>query len=200
MNRTHRILVLTMTAAVAFAACRRQQAAPPPEPAPPPPAQTCDDACQRRIADSIAAVRRADSIARANAAAAAAAREAEAARAALTAKILFDYDQADIRADQRAVLDAKIPVLRANPAVRILISGHADERGSDEYNIALGQARAAAARRYLTDNGIDPARIQITSYGEERPAAQGTDEAAYAQNRRAEFEIVAGGENLVRGQ
>lgn len=198
MNRNHRILVLTtMAAAAMLAACRRQQ---PPAPTPEPPPQqveTCDQRCRDSIAAAEAdARRRADSIAAANRAAAERARAIEAARAALTARILFDYDQSDIRSDQRAILDAKLPVLRANPGIRILISGHADERGSDEYNIALGQRRAAAARRYLTDNGIDPSRIQITSYGEERPASTGMDENAYAQNRRAEFEVVAGGENI----
>lgn len=198
MNRTHRTLVLTtMAAAALLAACRRQQPAPPPVDPQPAPVETCDQRCR----DSIAAVeaanrRRADSIEAANRAAAELARRIEAAKAALTAKILFDYDQSDIRADQRAILDQKLPVLRANPGIRILVSGHADERGSDEYNIALGQQRAAAAKRYLTDNGIDPSRIQITSYGEERPASTGMDENAFAQNRRAEFEVVAGGENI----
>src|SRR5512145_1586450 len=158
MNRTHRVLVLTtMAAAAVLAACRKQ-----PEPAPAPaPAPTPSETCDQRCRDSIAAVE------------AARARAIEAARNALTAKVFFDYDQSDIRADQRAALDGKLPVLRANPEIRLLISGHADERGSDEYNIALGQRRAASVRRYLTDNGIDPSRLQITSYGEERPAAQG---------------------------
>lgn len=200
MNRKHRVLVLAMIGVTVFAACRRQQEAPPPPAPEPAPVETCDSACRAARADSIRRAQEADSIRRVREAEEAARRAAEQARNLLTAKIFFDYDQSEIRADQRATLDAKIPVLRANPAVRILISGHADERGSDEYNIALGQARAAAARRYLTDNGIDPSRIQITSYGEERPAVQGTDESAYAQNRRAEFEIVAGGENLVLGR
>jgi peptidoglycan-associated lipoprotein len=198
MNRTHRVLVLTtMAAAAVVAACRRQQEpAPAPEPAPTP-AETCDQRCRDSIAAAEAARRRAeDSAAAARAEAEARARAIAAARSALTAKVFFDYDQSDIRADQRAALDGKLPVLRANPEIRLLVSGHADERGSDEYNIALGQRRAASVRRYLTDNGIDPSRLQITSYGEERPAVQGMDENAFAQNRRAEFEIVAGGESI----
>jgi peptidoglycan-associated lipoprotein len=161
------------------------------------PEETCDQRCRDSIAAAEAAARRAaDSADSVRRAAAERARAIDLARNALSAKVFFDYDQSDIRADQRAILDAKLPVLRANPEVRILISGHADERGSDEYNIALGQRRAASVRRYLTDNGIDPSRLQITSYGEERPARQGMDENAYAQNRRAEFEIVAGGESI----
>jgi peptidoglycan-associated lipoprotein len=110
----------------------------------------------------------------------------------LTAMIFFDYDAAEIRGDAKAALDAKLPILRANSGIQIRISGHADERGSDQYNDALGQRRAAAAKRYLTDNGIDAARIAIVSYGEQRPMTTGADESAWSRNRRAEFEITAG--------
>ena len=136
--------------------------------------------------------RRADSIA----AAEAAMRNAGAARAALTATVHFDYDQSDLRPEDRAILDAKVPILQGNPGVMIRIQGHTDERGSDEYNLALGQRRAAAVKRYLVDHGIAESRLQTITYGEERPVAQGSDESAYAQNRRAEFEITGGGENL----
>ena len=117
-------------------------------------------------------------------------------RSTLTATVHFDYDQSDLRAEDKAILDAKIPILQANTGVTIRISGHTDERGSDEYNLALGQRRAAAAKGYLVQHGIADARIETISYGEERPVAQGSDESAYAQNRRAEFEITAGGQNL----
>ncbi len=76
------------------------------------------------------------------------------------------------------------------------IAGHCDERGSDEYNIALGRRRAEAAKRYLTDRGIDASRIETSSFGRERPAVQGTTEDAWSKNRRDEFEITAGGESL----
>ena len=108
----------------------------------------------------------------------------------------FDYDKSDLRPDARAILDAKVPILQANPDVKIRISGHTDERGSDEYNLALGQRRAAAAKEYLMQHGIAEARIETVSYGEERPIAQGSDESAYAQNRRDEFEITAGPQTL----
>ena len=97
-------------------------------------------------------------------------------------------------------LDRKASILGANPNVKIQISGHADERGSDEYNLALGNRRAAAAKRYLENKGIDGSRIDVVSYGEERPLNPGHDEAAYAQNRRDEFTITSGGDNLVAPQ
>ena len=136
--------------------------------------------------------RRADSIA----AAEAALRNAGAARMALTATIHFELDQSDLRAEDRAILDAKVPILQANPSVMITIQGHTDERGSDEYNLALGQRRAATVKRYLIDHGIAEARLQTITFGEERPVAQGNTEAAFAQNRRAEFEITAGAQTL----
>ena len=119
------------------------------------------------------------------------------AREALLAKLYFDFDRSELREDQRAVLDEKLPVLRANPGVRIRVEGNADERGSDEYNIALGMRRAQTARKYLIDHGIDAARIEISSNGEERPVCQEHDESCWKQNRRDEFVIIAGGDRLV---
>ena len=114
--------------------------------------------------------------------------------------INFDFDRADIRAADQGTLDRKAAILAANTGVRLRISGHADDRGSDEYNLALGNRRAAAAKRYLESKGVDGSRIEVVSYGEERPLNPGSDEAAYAQNRRDEFEITAGGDNLVAPQ
>lgn len=200
MMRTHRALALTtMLAAMVVAGCKKK-----PETAPAPaqpvantPTETCDAACRQRRADSIAAAEaerarraREDSLAAANSG-------TMRAKAALATKIFFEYDQADLSEEARTVLDAKVALLRKNPGVRLMISGHADERGSDDYNIALGQRRAAVAKRYLTDQGIDPSRIQITSYGEERPAISGASEEAFRQNRRDEFEILAGGDHIV---
>jgi len=201
MTRTRRIAGLTMAvlSVVAADACHK---APAPQPAPAaPPAARGPDADSARRAQEEAARRAAEEAARRRAAdsAAAAARNAAAAgsvRTTLTAAVHFDYDQSDLRADDRAILDAKIPILQANPTVRIRVAGHTDERGSDEYNLALGQRRAATVKRYLIDHGIADARIETISYGEERPVAQGSDESAYAQNRRAEFEITAGAPTL----
>jgi len=130
-----------------------------------------------------------------------AAAEAERVRAAVVAElgnmIHFDYDQDLIKPEDRPILDHKADILRANPALRIRISGHADERGSDEYNLVLGNKRALAAKRYLEGKGIDASRIEVTSYGEERPIDPASNEAAWAKNRRDEFEILAGGDRLV---
>jgi len=135
---------------------------------------------QRRIADSLAAM----------------GKSTEAVRTLLATMIHFDYDKALIRGGDAAVLDQKVAILQANPGLRIRISGHCDERGSDEYNLALGNRRATAAKQYVVSHGIDPSRIETVSYGEERPLASGHDEEAWAQNRRDEFEILSGGESL----
>jgi len=205
MMRTSRIAVMTIaTLSVAsLSACHKN---PPPAPAATPatrPGPNADSARieeQRRLdrerADA-AARARADSIARKEAADREAASAAAGLRSTLTATVHFEYDQADLRPDDKATLDAKIPILQANTGVTIRISGHTDERGSDEYNLALGQRRAAAAKAYLVQHGIADSRIETISYGEERPIAQGSDEGAYSQNRRAEFEITAGG-NMLR--
>lgn len=203
MSHTRRtaVAMLAMVAVAAVDACHK--APPPPPPAPvvnqdsinaARAAQEREAAAARARADSIARARQ-DSIDRANAAAAAAAEQASM-RAALTQVIHFDYDQSNLKDDARAALDAMVPILNANPDVTIRIAGHADERGSDEYNLALGQRRAATAKKYLTDHGVADARITTISYGEERPVAQGHDESAWSQNRRDEFEITAGGETL----
>jgi peptidoglycan-associated lipoprotein len=127
-----------------------------------------------------------------------------AAAARVTAEVLnevrvmvhFDFDKSDIRPDDRAILDRKAAVLGANTGLRLRISGHADERGSDEYNLALGNRRAAAVKTYLANKGIDAGRFEVVSFGEEQPIAQGHDEDSWFQNRRAEFEVTAGGTNL----
>ena len=126
------------------------------------------------------------------------ARDADALRNTLREVIHFDFDESDLRDDARSRLDAKLPILLANPGLTVRISGHADERGSDEYNLALGQRRAAAAKRYLTERGVSDGRIETASFGEEQPVAAGGDESAYAANRRAEFEITGGGDRLAR--
>lgn len=99
----------------------------------------------------------------------------------------FDLDSYSLRDDARAALDSDARMLRDNAAVAITIEGHCDERGTAEYNQALGERRAQAARDYLVGAGIAATRIQIVSYGKERPFAEGHDESAWAQNRRAHF-------------
>jgi peptidoglycan-associated lipoprotein len=129
-----------------------------------------------------------------------AAERGRAVSADLAAMINFDYDQATVRPADQATLDRKAAILVANPNVKLRISGHADERGSDEYNLALANRRAAAAKRYLENKGVDGSRLDVISYGEERPLNPGSDENAYAQNRRDEFEVTAGGNNLTAPQ
>ena len=114
-------------------------------------------------------------------------------RSMMAERIYFDFDRADLRPEARATLDAKIPLFNANPGMRIRISGNADERGSDEYNLALGQRRAQSAKAYLVQHGIDASRIDIVSNGEEQPVCEANTEACYQQNRRDDFEIIAGG-------
>lgn len=106
--------------------------------------------------------------------------------------IFFDFDRSDLREDARATLQRKAEALREFPDIRIRIEGHADERGTVEYNLALGERRADAARAYLIDLGIDPDRMTTISYGEERPLVEGQNEAAWSQNRRDEFVILGG--------
>lgn len=119
-----------------------------------------------------------------------------AARAAVLSTIYFELDADELRADAKSSLDDKIRILNANPQLRVRISGHCDDRGSDEYNIALGRRRSEAAKKYLTDRGIDASRIETTTFGREKPAVQGTGEDVWSKNRRDEFEIIAGGDQL----
>ncbi|MEZ4234801.1 MAG: peptidoglycan-associated lipoprotein Pal [Myxococcota bacterium] len=104
--------------------------------------------------------------------------------------VYFDFDRANLRGDQIAVLEHNLDVLQADPRTRVVIEGHADERGTVDYNLALGQRRADAAAKWLTLNGMAPNRIDTISYGEERPVDRGHDERAWARNRRDEFRAV----------
>lgn len=199
MHGTRPLLAAFAVAAVSLAACgKKAPVAPPPAPAAPPPVDT-SALRQQHIRDSLAAIaaaQRAAEAARQRAADSARAAQAvqDAMRAALTQTIHFDYDKSDLRTDAQAILDAKLPILLANPNLTIRIEGNTDERGSTQYNLALGQRRAAAAKRYLTDHGVADARIETVSYGEEHPVAQGMNETAWAQNRRDDFTITGGGD------
>ncbi|RLM32486.1 peptidoglycan-associated lipoprotein Pal [Brenneria salicis] len=99
--------------------------------------------------------------------------------------VYFDMDKYDIRSDFAQMLDAHAAFLRSNPSYKVTIEGHADERGTPEYNIALGERRANAVQMYLQGKGVSSDQISIVSYGKEKPAVLGHDEAAYAKNRRA---------------
>ena len=105
-------------------------------------------------------------------------------------KINFDFDQYQIREDMKPVLQANADWLLKFSTVQVLIEGHCDERGTIEYNIALGEKRAEAAKNYLASLGVNAAKVKIVSYGKSKPLVQGEDENTYFQNRRAEFVIT----------
>lgn len=218
MIKTIRVIpmVLALASLAVTGACGKKPAAAPPKPAAAAPAATParDTAGERRAreaaqqqestrmaADAAAAARKRfvdDSIAAVRAAEDAMRRDSDMLRTTVTAVIGFEFNKADLRDDAKAALDAKIPILLANTNVAVRISGHADERGSTEYNLALGTERAAMAKRYLVERGVAAARIETTSFGEERPLCKDNTDACWAQNRRDEFEITAGGPALVR--
>lgn len=199
MKSVSLFLALGLGAAMITASSCGGKKAPPAAPEP-----TVDTAAANRA--------RQDSIDAANAAAAAEAdrlrrqREADSlaalsatageVRNMLAAMIHFDLDKSNIRSDDMGALDQKVAILQANPDLRIRVGGHCDERGSDEYNLALGNRRAQSAKQYLVSHGIDAGRIETQSWGEEKPLVDGHDESAWSQNRRAEFEIISGGDNL----
>jgi peptidoglycan-associated lipoprotein len=197
MRRLHFLILAGLAAATVAAACGG------PDPAPPPPTPTeptvNEDSIRQAQEEEERRRREEEERARAESEAAAErARAGEEVRVTLAAMIHFDFDRSDIRGGDQGTLDQKVAILRANPDLRIRISGHCDERGSDEYNLALGNRRANAAKQYLVTQGIDAGRIETVSFGEERPVAMGRDEDSWAQNRRDEFEIIGGGEDLRR--
>lgn len=100
-------------------------------------------------------------------------------------RVLFGYDQHTVSPEGRSILTAQAGWLNANPSYAIIMEGHADEKGTREYNIALGARRAASAQQFLISQGVAPNRIRTISYGKERPVQACSDEACYAQNRRA---------------
>lgn len=106
--------------------------------------------------------------------------------------VLFAYDSYDVDDTAKAILGKQAEWLARYPGVKATVEGHTDERGTREYNLALGDRRASAAKNFLAAQGVATSRLQTISYGKERPVADGSDEAAYAQNRRAVTVIVSG--------
>jgi peptidoglycan-associated lipoprotein len=105
-------------------------------------------------------------------------------------KIYFNFDSADLSEESRSALSKNAELLSKQTSVSLRIEGNCDERGSDEYNLALGERRAKAARDYLVNLGVAPERLSVISYGEEKPVDPGHDEAAWAKNRRDEFVVT----------
>jgi peptidoglycan-associated lipoprotein len=111
-------------------------------------------------------------------------------RAGQLRTIYFDFDDATLRSDAKDALRQNGDLLRSRSGTRIEVQGHCDERGSEEYNLALGQRRAESAKRYLMDLGIRASRVETKTFGESMPAVRGHDESAWAKNRRDEFVIL----------
>ncbi len=107
--------------------------------------------------------------------------------------VLFQYDSYELDDEARTILGKQAEWLARYPAVKVTVEGHADERGTREYNLALGDRRATAAKNFLAAQGVDTSRMTTISYGKERPAVDGADEAAFAQNRRATTVVASGG-------
>lgn len=167
------------------------------DPPPPPPPPMPDQDSLQRYNDSVAAAAEAARLAAEEEAARRAAeaereRAVREARATLEEMVFFDYDMSEIRDDAASALREKVDILRGSPAVQLRIEGHADERGSTEYNMALGNRRAESIRQFLVGFGLAENRFEIVSFGEGRPLQQGSNEAAWARNRRGQFVITAG--------
>ena len=104
--------------------------------------------------------------------------------------IFFDFDKSNITPDAKAILDKNAEWISKNPTAKIRIEGNCDERGTNEYNMALGERRATSAKQYLVTSGIAANRLTMVSYGEEKPLDPGHDEAAWAKNRRDDFKVI----------
>ena len=180
-----------LSVAVLASGCSRNHAA---SAAPTPKSASADQAASEAAAREAAKLR--DDSDRAAAAerldAERAAGDRELVKAALTTPVHFEFDRAEISEEGIRLLDQKVEALQKNPTIRIRVEGNADDYGSDEYNMVLSQRRAAIVNRYFTERGIDGGRIQIVSFGEERPACKGQDEPCRAQNRRDEFVVLSG--------
>lgn len=100
-------------------------------------------------------------------------------------RVFYALDSSVLTSEAQATLDRQAAWLKANSSVNVVVEGHADERGTREYNLALGERRATAAKNYLVSVGVPAARVSTVSYGKERPAVAGSDESAWSQNRRA---------------
>ena len=187
-------IVFFLVVALGLAGCAKQ--APAPEATPPKPAQAADgpSAEQKTGApSSLPAVGESATLGRATLED----RYGPPTEAALTAfagdRVYFAFDSAELSREARATLEKQAEWLQHHPQVRVIIEGHADERGTREYNLVLGERRANAVKNYLVALGIAPERIETISYGKERPAVLGTGEAVWRLNRRAVTKVIAPG-------
>jgi peptidoglycan-associated lipoprotein len=184
-----RVAGLVLVAVSAYGCTRRP---PPAAVTPTAPARTDSSAIiaarEQARRDSIAAAER---VARDNAERDRVARVARV-RETLADIVYFEYDSNELTAEAQEKLRTKAAILRANPGLQLQVEGHADERGSTEYNLALGQRRAETVREFMAGFGIEGGRVSTISYGEERPIVEGSEESVWARNRRAEFSISGG--------
>ena len=194
-----RIVLVALAVSLLAIGCGSAQD--PPVEVPGPTGPTPEEIEAQRIADSIRAhnLEQARLQAEREAAERESARQAAASRNTLMQTVYFEYDESTITADTESALRAKVEILRANPGVMLRMEGHADERGTSEYNIALGNERAESVIQFLAGFGISADRFTSVSYGEEQPAMQGSNEDAWSRNRRVEFVITAGGDSIVGG-
>ncbi|MCB9653324.1 MAG: peptidoglycan-associated lipoprotein Pal [Deltaproteobacteria bacterium] len=112
-------------------------------------------------------------------------------------RVQFEFDSFKLSEETQSALTANAELMVANPDVRVEVQGHADEQGTSEYNLALGENRAKAIRDFMSRSGVDPARIQVISYGEEKPLEAGSSEQAWSMNRRGEFKVLWGQPGVV---
>lgn len=105
--------------------------------------------------------------------------------------VYFDYDKYDVKSEYTGMLQQKAELMKAYPSIRVRIAGNCDERGTQEYNLALGERRARAVYDYLVMLGVNPAQLEMISYGKERPAVAGDTPEAWALNRRDNFDVIA---------
>ncbi|MDR2160596.1 MAG: peptidoglycan-associated lipoprotein Pal [Desulfovibrio sp.] len=117
------------------------------------------------------------------------AQEQQAARQISDGVVYFEYDRYDLKSESKAVLTKNAPVIKQYPGLRVTIEGHCDERGTEEYNLALGERRARAAYEFLLSLGVSPGQLEMISYGKLHPAVEGHNESAWAKNRRDEFRV-----------
>lgn len=171
-------LVSALVGAALFAGCSKRP--PPPPPSEPPPPAVEAPAPTPAPEPVVVEAPKVD--------------EAAARRARIQARmgevfkpIYFAYDQSTLGADGKATAEAIAKLLQEAPEMTLRVEGHADERGTNEYNLALGERRAQAVQQYLVSYGVDASRVSVLSYGEEKPASDGKDESAWSLNRRAEF-------------
>lgn len=114
-------------------------------------------------------------------------------------RVYFDFDSSELTDGTKTLLDSNVALMGKKTDIKVEVQGHADERGTTDYNLALGQRRAQAVYNYLTARGVAPSRLKVVSYGEERPLASGSSETAWSKNRRAEFRITWGEDPNVAG-